>query len=105
MIFGKKQNKCDMKIFILPMANCTGNAYTTWASISVLIRDGFRACFVVPEVVPTILHFGDTVAVLTLAKNVLFLFVRKIHEVTPMHFLTSPHSLCHIFIMAGVICL
>ena len=43
--------------------------------------DGFGACFVVPEVVQTILHFGNTVAVLILAKNVLLLFVRKIHEV------------------------
>ena len=51
-----------------------------------LIRDGFGAYFVVPEVVQTILHFGNTVAVLTLAKNVLLLFVRKIHEVTPTHF-------------------
>ena len=50
-----------------------------WASISVLIRDGFRACFVVSEVVPTILHFGDIVAVLILVKC-LVLFVRKIHE-------------------------
>ena len=60
--------------------------YTTWALVSVLIRDGFGACFVVPEVVQTILHFGNTVAVLILAKNVLLLFVRKIHEVTPKRF-------------------
>ena len=32
----------------------------TWALISVIIRHGFG----VPEVVLTILHFGDTVAVL-----------------------------------------
>ena len=51
--------------------------------LSVLIRDGFGAYFVVPEVVQTILHFGDTAAVLLLAKNVLFWFVRKIHKVTP----------------------
>ena len=65
----------------------------TWALVSVLIRDGFGASFVVPEVVQTILHFGNTVAVLILAKNILLLFVTKIHEVTPTHFLTSPHSL------------
>ena len=52
----------------------------------VLIRDGFGACFDVPEVVQAILHFGNTVAVLILVKNVLLLFVRKIHEVTPTHF-------------------
>ena len=63
-----------------------GNACTTWALISVLIQDGFGACFVVPKVVQTILHFGDTVVVLILAKNVLLLFVRKIHEVTPTCF-------------------
>ena len=34
-------------------------------TISVLIRDGFRACFGVLEVVPTILHLGDIVAVLS----------------------------------------
>ena len=33
--------------------------------VSVLIRDGFGACLVVPEVVQTILHFGNTLAVLT----------------------------------------
>ena len=43
----------------------------------------FWACFVVPEVVPTILHFGNTIAVLILAKTSCFLFVRKIHEVIP----------------------
>ena len=57
-----------------------------WATISVLVRDSFRACFVVPEVVPTILHFGNVVPVLILAKNVLFSFVRKIHEVTPTNY-------------------
>ena len=57
--------------------------YYTWALVSVLVRDGFGACFVVPEVVQTIPHFGNTVAVLILAKIVLLLFVRKIHEVTP----------------------
>ena len=62
------------------------NACTTWELVSILIRDGFGACFVVPEVVQTTLHFGNTVAVLILAKNVLLLFVRKIHEVTPMRF-------------------
>ena len=76
-----------------------------WALISVLIRDGFGACFVVPEVVQTILHFGNTVAVLILAKNVLLLFVRKIHEVIPTRFFTSPHSLFHIFLTAESICL
>ena len=50
----------------------------TWALVSVLVRDGFGACFVVPEVVQTILHFGNTVTVLILAKIVLLLFVRKI---------------------------
>ena len=63
------------------------NTCTTWALISVLIQDGFRACFVVPEVVQTILYFGNTVAVLILAKNVFLLFVRKIHEVTPTRFI------------------
>ena len=81
-----------MKIFVLLARNCTRNACTTKALVSVLIRDGFGACFVVSEVVQTILHFGNTVAVLILAKNVLLLFVRKIHEVTPTRFLTSPHS-------------
>ena len=76
-----------------------------WASVSVLIRDGFGACFVVPEVVQTILYFGNTVVVLILAKNVLLLFVRKIHEVTPTRFLTSLHSLFHIFLTAESICL
>ena len=47
---------------------------------------GLANCFVVPEVVPTILHFGDIVAMLILAKNVLFSFVRKIHKVTPTHY-------------------
>ena len=53
-----------------------------WALISVLIRDGFGVCFVVQ----TILHFGNTLAVLILVKNVLLLFVRKIHEVTQRAF-------------------
>ena len=73
-------------IRITNMCHCTGNACTTWALISVLIRGGSGACFVVPEVVQTILHFGNTLAVLILAKNVLLLFVRKIHEVTPTRF-------------------
>ena len=83
--FKPKQNKqCEN---LVPLAvNCTGNACTTWALICVLIRDGFVACFVVPKVVQTILHFGNTAAVLILAKNVLLLFVRKIHEVTPTRF-------------------
>ena len=75
-----------MKIFVPLARNCTTNACITWALISVLTRDGFGACFVVSEVVQTILHFGNTVAVLILAKNVLLLFVRKIHEVTPTRF-------------------
>ena len=54
--------------------------------VSALIRDGFGACFAVPEVVQTILYFDNTVAVLILMKNVLLLFVRKIHEVTPTRF-------------------
>ena len=74
-----------MKIFVPLARNCTRNACTTWALVSVL-RDGFGACFVVPEVVQTILHFGNTVEVLILAKIVLLLFVRKIHEVTPTRF-------------------
>ena len=75
-----------MKNFVPLARNCTRNACTTWALVSVLIRDGFGACLVVPEVVQTILHFGNTLVVLTLAKNVLLLFVRKIHEVTPTRF-------------------
>ena len=75
-----------MKIFVLLARNCMRNACTTWVLVSVLIRDGFGASFVVPEVVQTILHFGNTVAVLILAKNILLLFVRKIHEVTPTRF-------------------
>ena len=63
-----------------------GNACTTWALISVIIRDGFGACFGAPEVVLTISHFGDTVAVLILVKNILLLFERKIHQVTATHF-------------------
>ena len=94
-----------MKNFVPLARNCMGNACTTWALISVLIQDGFGACFVVPKVVQTILHFGDTIAVLILAKNVLLLFVRKIHEVTPTCFLTSPHSLFQIFLTAESICL
>ena len=76
-----------------------------WALISVLISDGFRACFVVPEVVQTILHFGNTVGVLILAKIVLLLFVRKFHKVTSTRFLTLPHSLFHFFLKAELICL
>ena len=53
-----------MKIFVPLARNCTRNACTTWALVSVLIRDGFGACFVVPEVVQTILHFGNAVAVI-----------------------------------------
>ena len=49
---------------------------------NMIIRDGFG----VPEVVLTILYFRDTVAVLILVKNVLLLFERKIHEVTPTRF-------------------
>ena len=52
-----------MKIFVPLARNCTRNACTTWALVSVLIRDGFGACFVVPEVVQTILLFSNTVAV------------------------------------------
>ena len=51
----------------------TVNACSTLAFISAIIRDGFGVCFVVPIV----LHFGDTVAVLILAKYVLLLVVRK----------------------------
>ena len=87
-----------MKIFVLFN---TVNACSTLAFISAIIQDGFGVCFVVLIV----LHFGDTVAVLILAKYVLLLVVRKIHKVTPMHFLTSPHSSFHIFLMAGLICL
>ena len=75
-----------MKIFVPLACNCMGNTCTMWALISVLIQDGFGACFVVPEVVQTILHFSNTVAVLILAKNVFLLFVRKIHKVTPTRF-------------------
>ena len=94
-----------MKIFVPLARNCTRNACTTWALVSVLIRDGFGACFVVPEVVQTILHFGNTVAVLILVKNVLLLFVRKFAKLPQRVFLTSPHSLFHIFLMAKSICL
>ena len=87
-----------MKIFVLFN---TVNACFTLAFISAFIRDGFGVYFVIPIV----LHFGDTVAVLILAKYVLLLVVRKIHEVTPTRFLTSPHSSFHIFLMAGSICL
>ena len=86
-----------MKIFLLLN---TVNACSTLAFISAIIRDGFGVF-----VVPIVLHFGDTVAVLILAKYVLLLVVRKIHEVTPTRFLTSPHSSFHIFLMAGSICL
>ena len=61
-----------MKILIPLARNCTGNACTMWALISVLIQDGFGACFVVPEVVQTILHIGNAVAVLILAKTSCF---------------------------------
>ena len=75
-----------MKIFvwlaIIARLIVWGNTCTTWALISVIIRDGFG----VPEVVLTILYFRDTVAVLILAKNVLLLFERKVHEVTLMRF-------------------
>ena len=43
---------------------------------------------------------GGTVAVLILVKSILLLFVRKNHKVIPAHFLTLPHSLFHIFLMA-----
>ena len=43
----------------------------------------FGAFFVVPEVVQTILHFGNTAAVATHIGKKQLLFVRKIHEVTP----------------------
>ena len=46
----------------------------------------FWGCFVVPEVVLTILHFSDTVAVLIWVKTVLLLFERKIYKVTPTRF-------------------
>ena len=49
----------------------------------IIIQDGFGVC----SDVPAILHFGDTVAVFILTKNVLLLFVRKIHEATPNAFL------------------
>ena len=49
----------------------------TWALISVLIQDGFGACFVVPEVVQTILHFGNTVAASTYIGEKLLAFVYK----------------------------
>ena len=68
-----------MKIFIPLARNCMRNACTTWALATVLIRGDFEACFVVPDVAQTILHFGNTVTVLVLAKNILLLFVRKIH--------------------------
>ena len=58
------------------------HALATWALISVMIRDGFG----VPEVVITILYFRNTVAILILVKNVLLLFERKIHDVTPTCF-------------------
>ena len=66
-----------MKVFVLLARNCTRNAYTTWALVSVLIRDGFGACFVVPEVVQTILHFGNTVAVLSYIGEKRLAFVCK----------------------------
>ena len=68
-----------MKIFVL---FDTVNACSTLAFVSAIIRDDFGVCFVVPIV----LHFGDTVAVLILAKYVLLMVVRKIHEVTPTRF-------------------
>ena len=82
--FEKKQNKQNENFRAVGYnceAICTGNACTTWALISVIIRDGFG----VPEVVLTMLYFRDTVAVLILVKNVLLLFERKIHEVTPFY--------------------
>ena len=84
-----------MKIFVLFN---TVNACSTLAFISAIIRDGFGVCFVVPIV----LHFGDTVAVLILVEYVLLLFVRKIYEVTPTRFLTSPHSSFHTFLIGWI---
>ena len=55
-----------------------------------IIQDGFGVC----SGVPAILHFGDTVAVFILTKNVLLLFVRKIHEVTP-NAIFGHHSILH----------
>ena len=106
MILNQKKIN-DVKIFVPLACNCTENTCTKLmcALIFVLIRDGFGACFVVPEVVQTILHFGNTVAVLILAKNVLLLFVRKFTKLPQHIFLTSPHSLFHIFLMAESICL
>ena len=68
-----------MKIFVLFN---TVNACSTLTFIPAIIRDGFGVCFVVPNV----LHFGDTVAVLLLVKYVLLLVVGKIHEVIPTRF-------------------
>ena len=62
-----------------------GNACTRGKQFQYLF-EMVLGLFVVPEVVITILHFGNIVAVLILAKNVLFSFVRKIHEVTPTHY-------------------
>ena len=60
-----------MKAFVPLMANCTLRYACTSAH---QLLDGLRACFVVPEleVVPAILCFDDIVAVLILAKSVLF---------------------------------
>ena len=77
----------------------------TWALISVLIRDGFGACFVVPEVVQTILHFGNTLTVHLLAKTSCFFCKKNSRSYPHTFFLTSSHSLFHVFLTAESICL
>ena len=65
-----------MIIFVLLAniaVNASVNACSTLAFISAITWDGFGGCFVVPVV----LHFGDTVAVLILVKYVLLLVVRN----------------------------
>ena len=104
MIFNQNKTN-DVKIFIPLTRNCTRNACTTWALATVIICNSFGACFVVPEVAQTVLHFSNTVIVLVLVKNILVLFVRKIYKVTQTRFLTSPHSLFHIFLTVESICI